>query len=52
MLTISVKSWFVAVTDQLKYKCLQELASTSFYPKLNLKDGKQVQEDLEKMKQS
>ena len=46
----TVKSWFLNIPDELKYKCHQELASTLFSPKLNLKDSEQAAEDVEKMR--
>ena len=35
----SNKSWFLDINEQLKMKCFEELSTTRFAPKLNMKDA-------------
>jgi isoleucyl-tRNA synthetase len=46
----SQKSWFLNVSDKLKMRCMEELSTTKFVPKLNLKDTEETHEDFEKLK--
>ena len=42
IITRTVPSWFMKVSEKLKMRCLQELASIKYVPKLNLKSTEQT----------
>ena len=46
----SQKSWFVNISDKMKMRCMEELSTTRFVPKLNLKDTEETHQDYKKMK--
>jgi valyl-tRNA synthetase len=43
---LSVDGWFFNISDRLKFKCFNELATVKFYPDLNLKSNQEAAEDL------
>jgi len=49
---VSLEAWFVKITEKMKLKCFQELASVKFSPELNLKSTEQTHLDLEKLRNS
>lgn len=46
----SSKNWFLQISEALKMRCLEELSTTKFVPKLNLKDTEETHEDYKKLK--
>ena len=46
---VTVDAWFVKLSEKLKYKCFQELATVKFHPELNLKSSGETSQDLEKV---
>ena len=45
----SSKNWFLQIPEQLKQKCMEELSTTKFAPKLNFKDAEETHEDYKKL---
>lgn len=39
---VTIDSWFIKLSEKLKFKCFQELASVKFQPPLNLKSTEQT----------
>ena len=48
----SSKSWFLDISENLKMSCFEELSTTRFAPKLNMKDAEEVHEDFKKVKKN
>jgi isoleucyl-tRNA synthetase len=49
---VTVDSWFIKLSEKLKYKCFQELATVKFHPELNLKSTGETTRDIEKVQGS
>ena len=45
----STKNWFLQIPEQLKQKCMEELSTTKFAPKLNFKGTEETHEDYKKL---
>ena len=43
---VTVDSWFVKLSEKLKFKCFKELAAVKFHPDLNLKSTAEAEEDI------
>lgn len=50
MILRSSKSWFLDIPEQLKMNCFEELSTTRFAPKLNMKDAEEVHQEFNKAK--